>query len=248
MGHPASLVGLRLFAETRQNFEIGAGSVCDFLWMAFVNCVEVDEIAADAKSPSASLHEGCGSFEGDAAGGNELEKGKWREKSFEIAGAAHCGTREDFDVVRAGSPGGDDFSWSESAGNRQLAVCLCDLDDFGMKTGANDEFGSGVDGGLGFGWSGDGAGTEEDSRAVFPLQFLEKIDCAGDGHGDFDDRDAAGDHGLNNSVGLSSVARAKDRNKADAFDDFCCGLRHFVLHCIERRLGNVRRDGLLGMV
>ena len=42
MGHPASLVGLRLFAETGEDFEIGAGSVRDLLWVTFVDCGEID--------------------------------------------------------------------------------------------------------------------------------------------------------------------------------------------------------------
>ena len=38
--------------------------------------------------------------------------------------------------------------------------------------------------------------------AVFLLQLLEEVDGAGDGHGDFDDGDAAGNHGFDDGVRL----------------------------------------------
>ena len=57
---------------------------------------------------------------------------------------------------------------------------------------------------------GHGAGAEQKLRAVFLLEFLEEIDGAGDGHGDFNDGDAAGDHGLDNGVGLLRVLCAQN--------------------------------------
>jgi hypothetical protein len=41
---------------------------------------------------------------------------------------------------------------------------------------------------------------------------------------------------LNDSMSLGGVAGAENGNEADLFDDFCSGLRHFALHCNERRL------------
>ena len=43
-----------------------------------------------------------------------------------------------------------------------------------MEAGADDEFGAGVDGGLGLGGGGHGAGAEQQLRAVFALEFLSR--------------------------------------------------------------------------
>ena len=63
--------------------------------------------------------------------------------------------------------------------------------------------------------------------AVFLLEFLEQIDGAGNGHGDFNDGDAAGDHGLDDGVGLRRASGAQNGNQADAFDDFLLWFRAF---------------------
>jgi len=117
---------------------------------------------------------------------------------------------------------GDDFSGRERAGDGELSVCLRDLNDFWMKTGADDEFCAGVDGGLRFGCGRHSAGAEEHAPTVFLVEFSEEVDRVGDGHGDFDDGDASSDHGLNNGVGLRGAACAEDGDEADAFDDFSC--------------------------
>jgi hypothetical protein len=70
---------------------------------------------------------------------------------------------------------------------------------------------------------GDGAGAEQELRRRIPFEFFEQIDSAGDGHGDFDDGDAAGDHGFHDGVGLGGVLGAQNGNQADAFDDLGCG-------------------------
>ncbi len=69
--------------------------------------------------------------------------------------------------------------------------------------------------------SGHGACAEQKLRSVFLLQLPQKIDCAGDGHGDFNDGDAAGDHGLDDGVCLRGGFGAQDGNEPDALDDFC---------------------------
>ena len=69
----------------------------------------------------------------------------------------------------------------------------------------------------------------EPSRSWSPyslLEFFEQIDCAGDGHRDFNDGDAAGDHGFDDGVGLGGILGAQDGNEADAFDDLLLWFRH----------------------
>ena len=63
--------------------------------------------------------------------------------------------------------------------------------------------------------------------AVFLLEFLEQIDGAGNGHGDFNDGDAAGDHGFDDGAALGDAFGAQNGNEADAFDDFLGGFRHW---------------------
>src|ERR1035437_4064292 len=99
-----------------------------------------------------------------------------------------------------------------------------------MCTGADDKLGAGFDGGFSLSGGGDGAGAEQQAGAVLALEFFQKIDCAGDGHGDFNDGNAAGDHGFDEGVGLGGVAGAENGNKADAFEGFCCGFVHCFLY------------------
>ena len=96
-----------------------------------------------------------------------------------------------------------------------------------MKAGADDELGPGVDGGLGLGGGGDGAGAEQELSAVFALEFGQEFDCARDGHGDFNDRDSAGKHGLDDGVCLGGVAGAEDGDEGYAFEDLGGGFGHF---------------------
>jgi hypothetical protein len=88
-----------------------------------------------------------------------------------------------------------------------------------VKAGADDEFGTGVNGGFGLIGSGDGAGAEEELARILTLEFGEEGDGAGDGHGHFNDGDAAGNHGFDDGVSLGSIAGAENRNEADAFED-----------------------------
>ena len=124
-----------------------------------------------------------------------------REERLEITRAAHRGAGKDLDVVGAGAMGGDDLSGRERAGNGELAGGLGGGDHFRMQAGADDELGAGLDGLFGFFGGGHGAGAEQELRIVL-LQFAQQVDRAGDGHGDFDDGDAAGDHGFDDGVGL----------------------------------------------
>ena len=96
-----------------------------------------------------------------------------------------------------------------------------------MQAGTDDEFGAGVDGGLCLIGGGDGAGAEQELGGVLALELGEQIDGAGDGHGDFNDGDAAGDHGLDDRMGLGGIAGAEDGYEAGAFEDLCCGFGHF---------------------
>ena len=54
--------------------------------------------------------------------------------------------------------------------------------------------------------SGHGAGAEQKLGPYSFLSSCKQIDGAGDGHGDFNDGDAAGDHGLDDGVRLRCVA------------------------------------------
>ena len=101
-----------------------------------------------------------------------------------------------------------------------------------MQTGTDDELGARIDGGLSFRGRSDGAGAKQQLRTIFLLEFLEQVDGAGDSHGDFDNGDAAGNHGLYNGVRLGRVTCAQNRNQANAFDDFgrlSSGIGHFFL-------------------
>ena len=60
------------------------------------------------------------------------------------------------------------------------------------------------------------------------FQLPEHIKCAGDGHGDFDDGEAAGLHGLNNGVSLAGIAGTQDGNEADTFEDLRGGFGHGI--------------------
>jgi hypothetical protein len=164
---------------------------------------------------------------------------EWGEQRAEIAGAAHGRAGKDFYVIRSGFPGGDDFSGSERAGDGELPALFCCGDDRWVETGADDEFSAGVDGGFGLVGSGDGAGTEQELACVFTLEFGEESDGAWDGHGDFNDGDAAGDHGFDDGVGLGGVAGAENGNEADAFEDLGCGFRH-LLPLIKKKHGMLK--------
>src|SRR5271157_1131540 len=231
------LYRVQFFADLGQEFEVSAGGFGDGLGAACFDGGEVDEVAADAEGACSGAEEALSGFESDAAGGDELEVGEGREKGFEVAGAADCGAGKDFHVVRAGLPGGDDFSGRKRAGDGELPAPFCFGDDLRMEAGANDELSAGFDGGSGLRGGGDGAGAEQELRSVFSLEFFQYIQRAGDGHGDFDDRDAAGDHGFDDGVGLGGRASAEDGNEADALDDLCRGFGHgfFTLSKYYRR-------------
>src|SRR5208283_3314555 len=96
-----------------------------------------------AEGAGAGLEEAGRGFEGDTAGGDELEVGKWGEKRFEIACAAHGRAGKDLYIVRAEVPGGDDLGGGERAGDGEFAGGFGGGDDFGMEAGADDEFGAG---------------------------------------------------------------------------------------------------------
>jgi len=118
-----------------------------------------------------------------------------------------------------------------------------------MKAGADDKFRAGIDGGLSFGSSSYGSGAEQKTGAVFLLELFEYVDRAGNRHGDFDNGDPARDHGLNNRMRLSGVASAQDGNETYAFDDLCCGLRHFSSDCIDKDVEVCMASaGLVGIV
>ena len=110
-------------AEGGDDLEVGAGCFCDELGGSVVDGGgEVDEVGAYAESLRAGFEEGFGSLLGDAAGGDELEMREGREDGLEVASAAHGRAGEDFDVVRAFFPGGDDLGGGECAGDGDLFV------------------------------------------------------------------------------------------------------------------------------
>ena len=84
--------------------------------MAGVDGGKIDEVAADSEGARTGLDEALSGLERDAAGGNELEVRKRREKRLQVAGAADGGAGKDFDIVGAGVPCGDDLSRRERAG------------------------------------------------------------------------------------------------------------------------------------
>ena len=94
-----------------------------------------------------------------------------------------------------------------------------------MQTRADDELRAGVDGGLGLIGGGDGAGAEQESFGPYSFEFFEQVDRSGDGHGDFNDGDAAGDHCVNDGAALGDAFGAKNGNEADAFDDLLLWFR-----------------------
>jgi hypothetical protein len=96
-----------------------------------------------------------------------------------------------------------------------------------MEAGADDELGAGVDGGSGLIGSDDGAGAEQELVSILFLESFKYVDRTGHCHGDFDDRDTAGHHGLDEGVSLAGVAGAKDWNQADAFKNLSSGFAHF---------------------
>jgi len=155
------LLRSRLLAEISDHFEVGSRGLCDLLWLTGIDCGEVDEVAADPERACTGMDESPCGLKCDAARRDQLEERKWREKRFEIACPAHRRTGEDLYVFCAGSVCGDHFRRRESAGDGELAVRSCRLDDFGVETWADDEFSTGVDGSLRFRCGGDGAGAEQ---------------------------------------------------------------------------------------
>jgi hypothetical protein len=84
----------------------------------------------------------------------------------------------------------------------------------------------------------------EPSRHFVPYSFLSsfsRVHSAGDGHGDLDYGDAAGEHGLHDGVGLAGVARAQNRDEADAFQGLGCGFGHgFLFDAASVRFSQTR--------
>ena len=114
-------------------------------------------------------------------------------------------------------------------GQEIFAVLLGSGDDFGMEAGAYDELRAGIDGGLGLIGGCDRAGAEQEIGAVGFLELLEQIDRAWNGHGDFDNRDTARNHGINNCAALRNALRTENRNETDAFDDLLGCFSHGFL-------------------
>ena len=229
-GNSRLLLRSRLLAEISDHFEVGSRGLCDLLWLTGIDCGEVDEVAADPERACTGMDESPCGLKCDAARRDQLEERKWREKRFEIACPAHRRAGEDLYVFCAGSVCGDHFRRRESAGDGELAVAPCHLDYFWVKTRADNEFSTCVDGGLGFGGGSDSPRTEEKARAVFLLEFFEQFNRSGHGHGDFDDGHASGDHRLDDGVGLCGSACAEDWDEAYAFDYLCSGFRHSQFH------------------
>ncbi len=80
--------------------------------------------------------------------------------------------------------------------------------------GGDDEFGSGVNGGLAGGDVEDGADADEGARAEFLRGLANGGDCIGCRHGDLDGEDAAGEEGFGQGDDLVGAFGADDGDDA----------------------------------
>ena len=197
--------------------------------MPGVDCGEIDEIAAHAEGARAGLDEAFGGFQRHAAGGDELEMREGCEQRLEIACASDGGAGKDLYVIGAGVPRGNGLSGRERTGTGDFVIGFGHPDYFWVKAGADDEFRAGIDGGLGLIGGGDGAGAEQELVAELFFEFLDEVDGVGNGHGDFNDGDAAGDHGVDHGAALGNALGTQNGNEADALDDLLGSFGHGFL-------------------
>ncbi len=123
--------------------------------------------------------------------------------------------------------GGDHFGRRECAGDAQLARRPGCRDHVRMQAGADNEFRAGCDGIFGFLCCCHRPRAKQQTcRAVSVLEFSEDTGSIGAGHGDFDDGNAAGDHGFHHGMRLRYGLGAQHGHEADAFDDLCCCFMH----------------------
>ena len=90
-----------------------------------------------------------------------------------------------------------------------------------MQAGADDEFGAGLDGGLGILSPWSRCRSRAASLGRIGFECAQHAARVGTGHGDFDHGDAACDHGIDDGKRLLVVFGAKNGDKPDAFDDLC---------------------------
>ena len=98
-----------------------------------------------------------------------------------------------------------------------------------METGTDNKLRAGLDGCFGLRSGSDSAGAKQELRSIFFLEFLQHIYRAGYGHGDFNDCDAAGDHGFDYCVSLDGVAGAQDWDQTNTFKNLRRSLSHSIL-------------------
>ena len=186
-----------------------------------------DELLADAEGRGASQQIMCGILLSDSAAGNKPNVGKGAAESADVVIAADERTGKDFDEVRTGFPGVEDFCRCEGASHHDDFGIFGDHFDSGdVESGATDELSARIDAGLRGLDIHDGSGADDDVREA-TYDFADDVDGTGNGHGDFDDGDAAMSDLGDGETSVFGRRSADDGNDSDFLDARAKGLfRH----------------------
>lgn len=136
-------------------------------------------------------------------------------EGLDVLRASDVAAGEDLDDVCAGVPGCFDFGGGQCAGQDDLGVPLGHLDGFDVEGWGDEELSTGKHADSASFRVEDGACAEGDLVAELGGDLLEGFDGAGDGHGNFGDRDAAFVEGFDGADGGFGGGGADDGNDTD---------------------------------
>src|SRR3984957_14372954 len=154
-----------------------------------------DQFPADAESGSTSVDKIRGVVLVYSAGSDQRQIGERRLQRANVILATDQRAGKNLHKVGAGFPGAGDFGRGECAGQDDDGSAEGEFDNANVETGAGEECGPGVDtlaSNVGIKYV---TGPNYHFRGVLD-QMGNYVDGAGNGHGDFDQRNTAARHGF----------------------------------------------------